>query len=328
MYLSLRSFCIAVSMAEIVSLTELENQSMLSMNGLVDRNATAAASSLITSSKCCCKGKITTVACAVEAINSVFCKTSPNYSSIWVERKAKLFEILNKIDFEPTELCKYIHYDNNIPYTRNLVATDNENYTLLLLCWSPGRESKIHDHPCQGCFVRTLSGQIKEWVYTVKPDGEIALAREGVYKAGLTSFMADDIGLHKIGNPHPTEGAMSLHLYVPPFRQCKVSRRFCDQRALVTSWLAVVCALALWMLCCVCCVRGAHLFFEYFTVAPPIAFLTVILLRALFMVCCMQIWTGEMRYDQSSPGNICHYSEYGEALAAPCLCPSKMMYYI
>ena len=211
-------------MADSVLLKDLQNQSMLSMEGLVDRNATIneVPTSLIKTSKCCCKGKITTVACVLEAINSVFAPDSPNYSTIWVERKAKLTEILNKIDFEPTELGKYIHYDNNIPYTRNLIATDNQNYTLLLLCWSAGKESKVHDHPCQGCFVRTLTGSIKEWIYNINQNGDITLSREAVYNAGLTSFMSDDIGLHKIGNPNPTEGAMSLHLYVPPFQKCKV----------------------------------------------------------------------------------------------------------
>jgi cysteine dioxygenase len=237
-------------MAAIISLSEQQNQSMLSMYGLVDRNAgvdssEAIAPSLITTSKCCCKNKITTVACAIEAINSVFNKSSSNYSDIWVERKAKIFEILNKINFQPTELSKYVHYDSVIPYTRNLIATDNENYTLLLLCWSPDRESKIHDHPCEGCFVRTLAGTIKESVYTIK-DGEIVFAREGTYGEGLTSFMSDEVGLHKIGNPHPTEGAMSLHLYVPPFRKCKV-RPGC-------------CCGALDM-----CYRGVWLFVLYYT---------------------------------------------------------------
>jgi cysteine dioxygenase len=216
-------------MAETLTLSDLADQSMMSMFGLVDRNAPSEGNSpvsspaLIPNSKCCCKHKITTIACAIEAINSVFAPSSPNYSNIWVERKAKLTEILNKISFEPTELCKYIHYDNAIPYTRNLIATDDENYTLLLLCWSPARESKIHDHPCQGCFVRTLTGSIQEWIYTINDAGDIVYSRDCVYGAGLTSFMSDDIGLHKIGNPHPTEGAMSLHLYVPPFRKCKVN---------------------------------------------------------------------------------------------------------
>jgi hypothetical protein len=28
-----------------------------------------------------------------------------------------------------------------------LIATDDETFTLLLLCWNPSKESPIHDHP-------------------------------------------------------------------------------------------------------------------------------------------------------------------------------------
>ena len=44
----------------------------------------------------------------------------------------------------------YAFWDADKLYTRNLVSTDGESYTLLLLCWNPGKESPIHDHPCDG----------------------------------------------------------------------------------------------------------------------------------------------------------------------------------
>ena len=34
--------------------------------------------------------------------------------------------------------------------------------------------------------------------------------------------MSDDIGLHKINNPNKEYGAVSMHLYCPPFQSCKV----------------------------------------------------------------------------------------------------------
>ncbi len=42
---------------------------------------------------------------------------------------------------------KYALFEPMKNYTRNLIATDDETYTLLLLCWNPGKESPIHDHP-------------------------------------------------------------------------------------------------------------------------------------------------------------------------------------
>jgi cysteine dioxygenase len=120
------------------------------------------------------------------------------------------------------ELGTYTYFDNAVPYTRNLITTDNKNYTLLLLCWGAGRESKIHDHPCQGCFVRTIQGSIAESIYTVNAEKEIRYSRCNTYPEGQTSFMSDTIGLHKIGNPDPQQGAITLHLYLPPYETCKV----------------------------------------------------------------------------------------------------------
>ena len=34
--------------------------------------------------------------------------------------------------------------------------------------------------------------------------------------------MDDSLGYHKIGNPYKDTGAVSLHLYTPPYHSCKV----------------------------------------------------------------------------------------------------------
>ena len=71
-----------------------------------------------------------------------------------------------------TELQKYCYYDASIPYTRNLIATDDVNYTLLLLCWNDNatQRSPIHNHPGDGCYMRVLSGTITEQLYRVTGD--------------------------------------------------------------------------------------------------------------------------------------------------------------
>jgi cysteine dioxygenase len=160
----------------------------------------------------------------------------------WPEKKSKLQRILQLVDLSTTEVNKYTFFDVEKPYTRNLIGTDNINYTLLLLCWNPGRESKIHNHPCDGCFIKTLAGCIKETRYEVTTSTS-SIHRtatrfycEGVsyqpiscrseyatiYLLGQVSFMDDYIGLHKIGNPSNSTGAITLHLYTPPFSVCKV----------------------------------------------------------------------------------------------------------
>jgi hypothetical protein len=80
----------------------------------------------------------------------------------WVERKAAINHILEKVDLTTSELNRYTFWDLEKAYTRNLISTDNVNYSLLLLCWNPGKESKIHYHPCDGCFIKTMRGCIRE----------------------------------------------------------------------------------------------------------------------------------------------------------------------
>jgi len=137
----------------------------------------------------------------------------------WEERKYKLMCILERVNFSLAEVNKYLFFDASKPYTRNLMATDDKNYSLLLLCWNPGCESKIHSHPCDGCFVKTLSGCIREVQY--KTTGmDIVPSTTRFFTEGQQSFMNDDLGLHKIGNPLRDTPSTSLHLYVPPFKSC------------------------------------------------------------------------------------------------------------
>lgn len=144
-------------------------------------------------------------------------------SCTWSCKLKSIVKILSRVDLTTTEVNKFTFFDQEKPYTRNLVATDGVNYTLLILCWNAGIESKIHNHPCDGCFIRTLRGCIKETVY--HPDAktnEIKQVSHKFYCEGQVSYMSDDLGLHKIGNPNKDLAAVTLHLYTPPFGSCKV----------------------------------------------------------------------------------------------------------
>ena len=134
-----------------------------------------------------------------------------------------MINILNRIDLTTNEINKYTFWDFEKPYTRNLVAHDPEHYTLLILCWSPGKESKIHNHPCEGCYVKTLRGCIRETQYSViESTNEVRKTRNIFCNEGQVTYINDSIGLHKIGNPHRDTGSVSLHIYTPPFSLCKV----------------------------------------------------------------------------------------------------------
>ncbi|KAF4633913.1 hypothetical protein G7Y89_g4200 [Cudoniella acicularis] len=73
---------------------------------------------------------------------------------------------------------KYAHANPAKQYTRNLVFEVPGVFNLLLLVWTPGKESPVHDHADSHCLMK--------------------------------------LGLHEISNPSPTDYAVSLHLYTPP----------------------------------------------------------------------------------------------------------------
>lgn len=141
----------------------------------------------------------------------------------WRKRRQQIISCLNNMDLKTSETNKHTFFDPSMPYTRNLVV-HNDNYTVLLLCWNPGQGSKIHNHPCDGCFVKTLRGCVKESLYNVNEESNsIDESDRKFYLEGQVSYMSDQMGkVHSISNPNKEVGAVSLHLYTPPFKNCKV----------------------------------------------------------------------------------------------------------
>jgi hypothetical protein len=89
------------------------------------------------------------------------------------EFNAQMLNVFSRIDLSTNVVNKYTFWDSDKPYTRNLIALGGRDYTLLLLCWTAGKESKIHDHPGEGCFMKVLRGCIRESRYKINSDGEI-----------------------------------------------------------------------------------------------------------------------------------------------------------
>ena len=58
--------------------------------------------------------------------------SSSCHTSLFPQRKEVIFKLIDKVDLSQAELNKYCFWDGEKPYTRNLVATDHVNYTLLV----------------------------------------------------------------------------------------------------------------------------------------------------------------------------------------------------
>jgi predicted metal-dependent enzyme (double-stranded beta helix superfamily) len=73
-------------------------------------------------------------------------------------------KLLSSFELHPDELANYLNWDSS-SYCRNLVAYD-EAFTILLLTWDKGQVSPIHDHAGSSCWVKVISGELNEVLYT------------------------------------------------------------------------------------------------------------------------------------------------------------------
>lgn len=141
---------------------------------------------------------------------------NPNYSDV-------ILEYFKKLNLGKAEWINYANFDPDRPYTRNLLVSDSQTFTLALMCWNPMKESVIHDHPCDGCWMRVCEGEVEEVRYVADAEADRLIeSQKQRYKQGTIAFINDSIGYHKVGNPSPTKQAVSLHLYCPPFDSCKI----------------------------------------------------------------------------------------------------------
>ena len=125
----------------------------------------------------------------------------------------------------------------------------------LILVWTPGKASPIHDHANAHCVMRILKGSLTETIYgwpceradgltdcatsPTHPTGHtcsaepeqlephaLCVKRSIRYERGQVTYMSDRLGLHRIQNASTEEVAVSLHLYT--VRSATTSHRFVE----------------------------------------------------------------------------------------------------
>ncbi|PNP38713.1 hypothetical protein TGAMA5MH_09439 [Trichoderma gamsii] len=130
-----------------------------------------------------------------------------------------LMEMMRAYDSGDMQWSKYAFGDASRGYTRNLVDEGNGKSNLLVLVWSPGKGSPIHDHGNAHCLMKILRGDLTETRYAFpnddEPEGQMTVISEKTYRENQVTYMADDLGLHRVSN-RGSDFAVSLHLYTPP----------------------------------------------------------------------------------------------------------------
>ncbi|KAM0254982.1 hypothetical protein ACHAQJ_006210 [Trichoderma viride] len=130
-----------------------------------------------------------------------------------------LMGLMREYDSSDIQWSKYAFGDASRGYTRNLVDEGNGKSNLLVLVWSPGKGSPIHDHGNAHCVMKILHGNLTETRYAFPenndPEGQMTVISEKTYRENQVTYMADELGLHRVSNCG-SDFAVSLHLYTPP----------------------------------------------------------------------------------------------------------------
>lgn len=131
-------------------------------------------------------------------------------------RPASLMALFSKYTSNELDWAKYAFYDPQVKYTRNGVSSFGSLANLLVLVWTPGMGSAIHDHSNAHCIVKVLKGQIQETVYKKPVNTNLEVDKVALYKKNEVTYINDNVGLHRMHNIG-TEPAVTLHLYTPPY---------------------------------------------------------------------------------------------------------------
>jgi len=148
----------------------------------------------------------------------------------------RIVELMKSYNSVLSDWHKYAWKDISRPYTRNLVDKGNGKSNLMVLVWSPGKSSPIHDHANAHCVMKVLYGTLKETLYAwpdaLERSGQTSsppeVKRETVLRKNEVTYMSDALGLHRyatviaekrnirlinrrVGNPDPEQLAVSLH---------------------------------------------------------------------------------------------------------------------
>lgn len=121
-------------------------------------------------------------------------------------------------------------------YTRTCAYIDDD-FEVLLLNWSAGSASPIHDHGGQHCWMGVLTGELvvddyvrldsaqRENRAVVAARGSAPLANGGI------DLRSGPFDLHRV-RASGREGAVSLHVYARPLRSFRVYDEFAQHCSL------------------------------------------------------------------------------------------------
>ena len=118
-------------------------------------------------------------------------------------------------------------------YTRTCAYFD-DRFELLLINWSRGAVSDIHDHGGQHCWLAVVDGTLEVENYDRLDDGgragraEIVRRESAILETGQLDLRSAPFDIHRVANAGPS-AAVSLHVYARPLRYFGVYDEFAQR---------------------------------------------------------------------------------------------------
>ena len=135
--------------------------------------------------------------------------------------KEEVDAYLTKTPLDPAALDQYTSYCED-RYTRHLIHKD-EDFELLIICWTSGQGAPIHGHEGELCWARVERGKLRFSNYSILSEEPLRLERVGEPIDGSIGFLDGPAEIHAVENPVGFgENAASLHLYSKPYSRCDV----------------------------------------------------------------------------------------------------------
>nr|WP_199064700.1 cysteine dioxygenase family protein [Chromobacterium sp. ASV5] len=132
--------------------------------------------------------------------------------------RQEILDFCQTLRLAPDELAPYRRFDP-AGYRRNRIYAD-DRFELLLLCWLPGQQSRIHNHHGSRCGVLVVEGVASETAFETTPGGAAKAGAAHQMAAG-SLLVNEHQDIHQIRNAHD-RNLVTLHLYSPPLRQMEI----------------------------------------------------------------------------------------------------------
>ena len=91
-------------------------------------------------------------------------------------------------------------------------GANNENFEIFIISWNKNQNAPIHDHSCNGCWLKVLQGKLIENIYE---SNSLSLCKSNTINTNDISFMKNNIGYHSMEN-NSDDIAVTIHIYNPP----------------------------------------------------------------------------------------------------------------